>query len=264
MGVSTIDDQDQHRGSFSFPKNLSVWWNEETEYVLQRIERWAAYARGYNRLRPVRLSTGRMTMNDTIYEEEQSLRRWSSSLQPATGAANERARLRCCGYDYRSNGNLDRNCLETYSLDHSIYFKTIGDIKSESSSSSSNSNNKNNNNNNAKNRKYSFGEEEEPVRTPLDCGDFLASDFDDDGEDDVGTDEELREFDAVDYVLREQLEQLAAEGDEELLSSRPGKVIQICRSVIDEDEINNNVRRLSWASAKKSAAVLHLQATQKQ
>jgi len=35
-------------------KNLSKWWSEETEYIFQRIERWVAFARGYNRFRSQR------------------------------------------------------------------------------------------------------------------------------------------------------------------------------------------------------------------
>lgn len=38
-------------------KGLSEWWNEETEHVFQRIERWATSARGYNRLQPLKWET---------------------------------------------------------------------------------------------------------------------------------------------------------------------------------------------------------------
>lgn len=30
---------------------FTEWWSEETEYIFQRIEHWAACAKGYNRLR---------------------------------------------------------------------------------------------------------------------------------------------------------------------------------------------------------------------
>lgn len=43
----------------------------------------------------------------------------------------EEARINCCGtFNYQSNNNVDSSCLETYRYDHSIYFKTIGDIRS--------------------------------------------------------------------------------------------------------------------------------------
>lgn len=42
----------------------------------------------------------------------------------------ENAKINCCGtFSYQSNKQLDNNCLETYQYDHSIYFKTIGDIR---------------------------------------------------------------------------------------------------------------------------------------
>ena len=42
----------------------------------------------------------------------------------------EETKINCCGtFNYQSNSNLDSTCLETYRYDHSIYFKTIGDIK---------------------------------------------------------------------------------------------------------------------------------------
>ncbi|KAG7208857.1 hypothetical protein KM043_015042 [Ampulex compressa] len=125
-------------------RGLSEWWSEETEYVFQRIERWAAFARGYNRLRSQRLSRGRMTM-----QEEQEPR-WSISSNKLIiddiswnprfhtmkrsrrkCRPSEETKINCCGtFDYQSNSNLDSACLETYRYDHSIYFKTIGDIRS--------------------------------------------------------------------------------------------------------------------------------------
>lgn len=44
----------------------------------------------------------------------------------------EEIKINCCGtFNYQSNNRLDSNCLETYRYDHSIYFKTIGDIRSD-------------------------------------------------------------------------------------------------------------------------------------
>ncbi|XP_051154205.1 uncharacterized protein LOC127277270 [Leptopilina boulardi] len=125
---------------------LFEWWNEETEYFFQRIEHWAACARGYNRLRSQKNTRNKMK----IIKEENSLSsRWSIAgnklfieetsfnprLQPlnrsyARQSEHEELKLNCCGtLNYRSNGKLDSTCLETYSYDHSIYFKTIGDLR---------------------------------------------------------------------------------------------------------------------------------------
>lgn len=42
----------------------------------------------------------------------------------------EETKINCCGtFNYQSSSNLDSSCLESYRYDHSIYFKTIGDIK---------------------------------------------------------------------------------------------------------------------------------------
>lgn len=128
--------------SVMFQKGLSEWWNEETEYIFQRIERWAAYARGYNRLRSQRLSRGRMTMeggqeprwnicsNKLVIDDSA----WSPSFHTLKKSQRkpqqEEMKINCCGtFNYQSNSNLDSTCLETYRYDHSIYFKTIGDIK---------------------------------------------------------------------------------------------------------------------------------------
>lgn len=123
-------------------KGLTEWWNEETEYVLQRIERWAAYARGYNRLRSQRLSRGRMTMqtgqeprwsissNKLIIEDMSWSPRFHTMKKSRRKSRAEETKINCCGtFNYQSNSNLDSNCLETYRYDHSIYFKTIGDIR---------------------------------------------------------------------------------------------------------------------------------------
>lgn len=123
-------------------KGLTEWWNEETEYVLQRIERWAAYARGYNRLRSQRLSRGRMTMqnsqeprwsissNKLIIDDMSWSPRFHTLKKSRRKSRPEETKINCCGtFNYQSNSNLDSNCLETYRYDHSIYFKTIGDIR---------------------------------------------------------------------------------------------------------------------------------------
>ncbi|XP_033330615.2 uncharacterized protein LOC117222797 [Megalopta genalis] len=123
-------------------KGLTEWWNEETEYVLQRIERWAAYARGYNRLRSQRLSRGRMTMqtgqeprwsvssNKLIIDDMSWSPRFHTFKKSRRKSRPEETKINCCGtFNYQSNSNLDSNCLETYRYDHSIYFKTVGDIR---------------------------------------------------------------------------------------------------------------------------------------
>ena len=125
-------------------KGLSEWWTEETEYVFQRIERWAAYARGYNRLRSQRLSRGRMTMqggqeprwsisaNKLIIDDSSWSPRFHTLKKSRRKSRPEETKINCCGtFNYQSNSNLDSNCLETYRYDHSIYFKTIGDLKND-------------------------------------------------------------------------------------------------------------------------------------
>ncbi|XP_076636683.1 uncharacterized protein LOC143349369 [Colletes latitarsis] len=136
-----------------FQKGLSEWWNEETEYVFQRIERWAAYARGYNRLRSQRLSRGRMTMqggqesrwsissNKLIIDDVSWNPRFHTLKKSRRKSRPEETKINCCGtFNYQSNSNLDSNCLETYRYDHSIYFKTIGDIKNSKRDASDNKN----------------------------------------------------------------------------------------------------------------------------
>lgn len=115
--------------------------------MFQRIERWAAFARGYNRLRSQKWS------KDRSKDQQQHHRRdsWNVSVRKPSvdGAATcaprfynlersrrkaqpEEAKINCCGtFSYQSNSELDSNCLETYRYDHSIYFKTIGDIKTD-------------------------------------------------------------------------------------------------------------------------------------
>ncbi|XP_058804798.1 uncharacterized protein LOC131671963 [Phymastichus coffea] len=254
MGVASEDS-----GLLSFPKNLSVWWSEEADNVLQRFERWAAYARGYNRLRSARLSAGRMTMNEegpdcnrwSINQTTSRLQvdggRWAPSFRQRTRqrqpAAAERSRLRCCAnLDYKSNGNLDSDCLQTYGMDHSIYFKTVGDVRSEKRSGALNGNK----NDDANDDAASVTTPSSAKSAPIDCGDFLSSDFDELDSDDDG----LEEFDDADYVLREQLDQLAAacgqgsDAEESDMRQRMGEV-QLCRSVINEDEVNNNVMMMT-------------------
>lgn len=124
---------------------LSEWWSEETECVFRRIERWAAFARGYDRLRT---SQVRWSKTDRQRERSQNSSSSSSSsgrklscidarfrgLETRAGRRSrpEEARINCCGtFSYQSNGELDSDCLEAYRYDHSIYFKTIGDIRSD-------------------------------------------------------------------------------------------------------------------------------------
>lgn len=53
----------------------------------------------------------------------------------------EEIKINCCGtFNYQSNSKLDSNCLETYRYDHSIYFKTIGDIRSDKGDQDQNQN----------------------------------------------------------------------------------------------------------------------------
>ena len=244
MGVSSEDTL----FSFSLPRNLTTWWSEETEHVLQRIERWAAYARGYNRLKSVRLSPGRMTMQDepeARWSINEATRRiqvdsgWAPSFRNNSrrSATAERSRLNRLPTGYSSNGNLDTNCLESYAMDHSIFFKTIGDLRNEPVVSKSTTNNNNNNN----------CEDIGTPTTPLDCGDFLSSDFDDDQDDD-----DLLELDAADYELREQLERLEADHDQ--LDTEG--VIQLCRSCISEEDINNNFTATGLPRIKPTSLAL--------
>lgn len=130
--------------SVTIQKGLSEWWNEETEYIFQRIERWAAYARGYNRLRSQRLSRGRMTMqggqeprwsissNKLIIDDCSWSPCFHSLKKSRRKSRPEETKIDCCAtLNYQSNSNLDSSCLQTYRYDHSIYFKTIGDIKND-------------------------------------------------------------------------------------------------------------------------------------
>lgn len=139
-------------GHLSFYKNLFDWLNEETEQVFHRFERWTSCARGYNRL-----NQGN-----------------NNNSQNPSDCQNEQSKLNCCGasLDYKSGSNLEINPLETYSLDHSIYFKTIGEIRKNKTDY--------NNNTEADEDKKELDIDKSPRISPvLDCGDFLASDFDD-------------------------------------------------------------------------------------
>ncbi|XP_014223590.1 uncharacterized protein LOC106650198 [Trichogramma pretiosum] len=263
MGVSSED-------VLSFSRQLSSWWSEEAEYVLQRIERWAAYARGYNRLRSVRLSPGRMTMQDepearwTINKSTQRLEveeDWAPSFTRRRGGGpiQERSRLNCCPMDYKSAGKLESRCLEEYSMDHSIYFKTIGDLRQSNSNRSIASEINGNNSNGS-----SSNSVKSPTQLPLDCGDFLSSDFDDDEEDEDDDEAELAELDAADYELREQLDRLEADrrriNNGSNGNSIGSGIVQLCRSCIDDttshqlDELNGNYSRRSSTAALQPRA----------
>ncbi|OAD53183.1 hypothetical protein WN48_10696 [Eufriesea mexicana] len=128
--------------SVMIQRGLSEWWSEETEYIFQRIERWAAYARGYNRLRSQRLSRGRLTMqggqerrwnissNKLVIDDSSWSPRFHTLKKSRRKSRPEETKINCCGtFNYQSSSNLDSSCLETYRYDHSIYFKTIGDIR---------------------------------------------------------------------------------------------------------------------------------------
>ncbi|XP_074112305.1 uncharacterized protein LOC141536008 [Cotesia typhae] len=121
----------------SFQKGLMDWLTEESEYLMQRLDRWTTIARGYNRLYPQRLSRGCMTMQKEPDEESWrhspsfKILTSSSSSRRTTRPADEIRKINCCGtFNYQSNSRVDNSCLEAYRYDHSIYFKTIGDIKS--------------------------------------------------------------------------------------------------------------------------------------
>ncbi|KAJ8680948.1 hypothetical protein QAD02_016735 [Eretmocerus hayati] len=201
----------------SFTRALSSsWWLGEAEQVFQKIERWAAFARGYNRLRPTGTETRPSTSNKSSNSGPMA---WCSMSNLSSGKngqvrnkqVSEKSRLGCCGtkfHTYRSNGNFDNgNPLEVYSLDHSMYFKTIGEIRNSKCSSGHNNINNENNNNNASTEDVSI--ESNSNTLPLDCGDFLSTDFE---EDDFVIDEEddkdMREVDAREYDLAEQLKML--------------------------------------------------------
>lgn len=121
----------------SFQKGFTEWWSEESEYILQRIERWTIIARGYNRLRTERSTRAHTTSHDLQDS------RWPVNVNTLNrchrrpGTPEETRRINCCGtFNYQSNNRIDSTCLETYRYDHSIYFKTIGDIRSSKSKES--------------------------------------------------------------------------------------------------------------------------------
>lgn len=122
-------------------KGLSEWWSEETEYMCQMIERWAAFARGYNRLPSHKWFKNGRTVQE--YQDSSGLTKSSvkgMSRQPRfcsveqsrrESLSEEKSRINCCSTsNYQSNSKIDSSCLDTYRYDHSIYFKTIGDIRS--------------------------------------------------------------------------------------------------------------------------------------
>lgn len=127
----TVMRHDNNSPSY-FQKGLSDWWNEESEYFIQRIEKWAGISRGYNRLK----STKSFDNDDDNNDGEDCSRRWKNfnslkkSQRRKSHTTEEKTKINCCGtFKYQSNNNFDNTCLETYRYDHSIYFKTIGDIK---------------------------------------------------------------------------------------------------------------------------------------
>ncbi|XP_044001545.1 putative uncharacterized protein DDB_G0282281 [Aphidius gifuensis] len=100
-----------------FQKGLSEWWNQESEYLIQRIEKWTGFSRGYNRLKTIKsIDDDDCEIDENLYYKRKKI--------------TEKNKINCCGkFNYQSNNNFDNTCLETYRYDHSIYFKTIGDIK---------------------------------------------------------------------------------------------------------------------------------------
>ncbi|XP_034939611.1 putative uncharacterized protein DDB_G0282499 [Chelonus insularis] len=121
----------------SFQKFLVGWWTEEAECLLQRIERWTL-PRRYNKLHSPRLSRGCMTMQNNQNDVSQ----WNCSssrssfprpVQEHCSSLDEIRRINCRRTFYQSNNRFDSSCLDDYRYDHSIYFKTIGDIKSSKS-----------------------------------------------------------------------------------------------------------------------------------
>ncbi|KAF7384887.1 hypothetical protein HZH66_011973 [Vespula vulgaris] len=152
MAVTTNFDE---TNTALFYKGLFEWWNEETEYLFQRIQRWATLTRGYDRLRSERLSKGRLTMHaesgskwnfssnkqiflrtKEYFIEESS---WSPSFyilkrNQRRSRQEEKIKINRNADNvlgYRTNDNLDSTCLENYRYDNSIYFKTIGEIRND-------------------------------------------------------------------------------------------------------------------------------------
>ncbi|XP_047350884.1 uncharacterized protein LOC124949602 [Vespa velutina] len=131
-----------------FHKGLSEWWSEETEYAFQRIERWTALVRGYNRFKSERLSKGRQTMLDErvsnwnitsnkLIIEDSSLSPCFHNFKRNRRRSHHEEKMKINQNNvnsvlgYRSNDNLDSACLANYRYDHSIYFKTIGEIRND-------------------------------------------------------------------------------------------------------------------------------------
>lgn len=143
---------------------LSEWWSEETEHVFRRIERWTALARGYGRLRssrtwsrtdrqrelvrqnsssssgscrkpPTRVVVAGGTADAPRFRGRDETRSGSGRSRSAVEEEMEEARIiNCRGRAfscYQSNGELDSDCLEAYRYDHSIFFKTVGDIRDD-------------------------------------------------------------------------------------------------------------------------------------
>lgn len=84
----------------------------------------------------IRWSKNRQTTEDSLNEpigESSNMQRFCNLKRSRRTSQPEEAKIiNCCGtFSYQSNKQLDSNCLETYQYDHSIYFKTIGDIRSD-------------------------------------------------------------------------------------------------------------------------------------
>lgn len=60
--IMTVTTNIDETNTTLFNKSLFEWWNEETEYLFQRIQKTAILANEYNRFSLDRLSKDRLTM----------------------------------------------------------------------------------------------------------------------------------------------------------------------------------------------------------
>jgi len=72
----------------------------------------------------IQVSSYNVAFNDAAYASEfckLSKQKWSSEETKINGNTTV--------FNYHSNSKFDSNCLEIFRYDHSIYFKTIGEIR---------------------------------------------------------------------------------------------------------------------------------------